>query len=386
MRIVTKYNTGLIFLAGLLFICSCTTSKKLNSHSSSAIRELKFLGEYNLPGGREFKNTWVGGLSGIDYDVKRDLYYMICDDPSSKGPTRFYTAKIKVSEKGIDTVYIVDMTILLNRNGAPYADITKDRLHSADVEAMRYDAKRDELVRSSEGQRFIRGGIEELEDPDIVIMDRVGHYKDSFELPPNMHIQSAEKGPRHNEVFEGLDFDENYSHLFVSLESPIYEDGLRAAGGDSTAWIRILKFNRSLKHCVAQYAYKVDAVPYPPVSPGGSVINGVSDILYVGDNRFVVIERGYSAGRGPSDIRVYLADAKGAEDISSLSLKEQPPKVPLSRKLLVNMDNLGIYIDNIEGVTFGPLLSNGHRTLIFVSDDNFSPKQKSQFLLFEIIP
>lgn len=50
------------------------------------------------------------------------------------------------------------------------------------------------------------------------------------------------------------------------------------------------------------------------------------------------------------------------------------------------MDDLDRYIDNIEGVTFGPILPNGHRTLIFVADNNFSGRQKTQFLLFEVIP
>ncbi len=48
------------------------------------------------------------------------------------------------------------------------------------------------------------------------------------------------------------------------------------------------------------------------------------------------------------------------------------------------MDDLGRYVDNIEGITFGPTLPNGHRTLIFVADNNFSPLQKTQLLLFEV--
>ncbi|MEI9809161.1 MAG: hypothetical protein WDO16_15590 [Bacteroidota bacterium] len=35
------------------------------------IREIRFLGEYILPSGIQFKNTSVGGLSGIDYDPGR---------------------------------------------------------------------------------------------------------------------------------------------------------------------------------------------------------------------------------------------------------------------------------------------------------------------------
>ena len=48
------------------------------------------------------------------------------------------------------------------------------------------------------------------------------------------------------------------------------------------------------------------------------------------------------------------------------------------------MDDLGIYIDNIEGITFGPILPDGKRSLLFVADNNFNPLEKTQFLLFEI--
>ena len=43
-------------------------------------------------------------------------------------------------------------------------------------------------------------------------------------------------------------------------------------------------------------------------------------------------------------------------------------------------------LENIEGICFGPKLPNGHSTLIFVSDNNFSQSQRTQFLAFEIIP
>ena len=38
-----------------------------------------------------------------------------------------------------------------------------------------------------------------------------------------------------------------------------------------------------------------------------------------------------------------------------------------------------------KGMTFGPILANGHRSLIFVSDNNFNTKEKTQFLMFEVI-
>jgi hypothetical protein len=48
------------------------------------------------------------------------------------------------------------------------------------------------------------------------------------------------------------------------------------------------------------------------------------------------------------------------------------------------MDDLGIYTDNVEGMTLGPELPNGHKTLIFVADNNFSKDEITQFFLFEI--
>jgi len=53
----------------------------------------------------------------------------------------------------------------------------------------------------------------------------------------------------------------------------------------------------------------------------------------------------------------------------------------ISIKLLLNMDDPGIYIDNIEGVTFGPTRPNGKRTLFFVSDNNFNSFKKTDFII-----
>jgi hypothetical protein len=378
----------LLFVFGMALVTGCSSSHKIaGSRSAGDIHEIRFMNEFVLPNAMSFKGTTVGGLSGIDYDSNKDIYYMISDDPSSHGPSRFYTAKIPIGKKGIDSVEIADVTILKDSRGQPYPDITKDRIHSADLEAIRYDPTRDEMVWSSEGQRVIKNGKKELQDPAITIIGRNGFFKDSFELPANMHIQAEEKGPRHNSVFEGVTFDENYRNVFVSVEDAIYEDGPRAGiGKDSSAWVRILKFDRKTKKQTAQYAYEIDPVPYPADPPGAFKVNGISDILYIGNNKLLVIERAFSTGRTESDVRLYIADLKNAEDVSSVSsLKSQPSKRPVTKKLLLDMNSTGRFIDNVEGVTFGPLLSDGHRSLIFVVDDNFDKRQKSQFFLFEVL-
>ena len=48
----------------------------------------------------------------------------------------------------------------------------------------------------------------------------------------------------------------------------------------------------------------------------------------------------------------------------------------------IDLDVLGLTLDNLEGMTLGPRLPNGDRALIIMSDNNFTPGQVSQFLLF----
>ena len=54
------------------------------------------------------------------------------------------------------------------------------------------------------------------------------------------------------------------------------------------------------------------------------------------------------------------------------------------KKLVLNLDDLGIPLDNVEGLTFGPRLRDGRQTVVLVSDNNFAASQFTQFLLFAL--
>jgi hypothetical protein len=43
-------------------------------------------------------------------------------------------------------------------------------------------------------------------------------------------------------------------------------------------------------------------------------------------------------------------------------------------------------VDNLEGMSWGPTLANGHRSLVLISDDNFSADEVTQLLAFEVLP
>jgi hypothetical protein len=373
-------NFARIFSLSLLIV-SCATQKTITLSNSS---QLKFIGEYDVPFNYSFQNTTVGGLSGIDYDSKKNIYYLICDDRSAINPARFYTAKIYLNKNGIDRVQFISVNNLLQQNGKVYPELKQDPFHTPDPEAIRYNAKTKQAVWSSEGERIVKKDTVVLEDPAITIISTNGKYIDSFALPSNMHINETRKGPRQNGVFEGMSFINNYKNLIVSVEEPLFEDGARAGLNDSSAWIRMIRYNVKTKAPIAQYAYQIDPVAYPAIPSSAFKINGVPDILAINEHQLLVIERSFSSGRKPSTIKIYLAELNGATDVSNTASLKTGSFIPISKKLLLNMDDLGIYIDNVEGVTFGPKLSNGHQTLIFVSDNNFSEQEKTQFLLFEI--
>lgn len=374
-------------LACAFISLSCNVQKAGQQQQTvGSIASLKLLGEYDLPHNQSFKTTTIGGLSGIDYDAANDLYYIISDDRSAMNPARFYTAKIFANSRGIDSVVFADVKYLRQKDSSVYPNKNQNPQATPDPEAIRYNSKTHELVWSSEGERIVNNKTTVLENPAITNMTAGGKYIDTFPLPPQLLMSAKEEGPRQNGVLEGLSFADNYQTLFASVEEPLYQDGPRAMLQDTTAWIRILKYNVAAKKPLAQYAYRLEPVAYAATPSDGFKINGVPDILWMGGDQLLVIERSYSTGRLSCTIRIFEADLHGATDIAGYaSLKENKSFAPATKKLLLNMDSMGIYIDNVEGMTFGPTLPNGHKTLVLVSDNNFDMLEKTQFFLFEIM-
>ncbi len=354
---------------------------------NKGIGRLKLIGEYDVPHNQLFKGTTIGGLSGIDYDASTGLYYLICDDRSAINPARFYTAKLYFDENKIDSVVFVNVTTLLQQNEQPYPGIQQDSKRTPDPEALRYNPRTQQMIWTSEGERIVRAKDTILQNPAITIISPDGKYIDTFSLPINVKMQSIEKGPRQNGVLEGMSFTNNYKTMFASMEEPLYEDGPRANTTPNSAWARIYRFNMNTRKNTAQYAYPLDPVAYAPTPADAFMVNGIPDILDAGNNCLIVLERSFSTGRLPCTIKLFLADLNGATNIKrNASLKKKAPAKPVRKQLLLNMDSLGMYVDNVEGITFGPTLPNGHKTLVLVADNNFQVFEKTQFFVFELLP
>ncbi|MCH5721257.1 esterase-like activity of phytase family protein [Niabella hibiscisoli] len=184
-----------------------------------------------------------------------------------------------------------------------------------------------------------------------------------------------------------MSFSRDYRYLWASMEGAIHEDGPLASAAYANAPVRFTKFDVKSKRAVGQYGYLLDAIAAEPIPKTAFSINGIPEILNISNNRFLVLERSFSTGVENCVIKIYLADFSQATNVSTTkSLYRNTNYKPATKKLLFNFNALERYIDNVEGITFGPVLPNGHASLILIADNNFNPKEKQQVFLFEIIP
>lgn len=338
---------------------------------------LQYLGQIGLAPNTTFDGTTIGGLSGISYDAGRDCYYVISDDRSASGPARFFTVRLSVSDRGVDDVTVSAVHPLLDEGGRPFAPRSFDAsppVVPPDPEGIAFDGGRQRLYWSSEGERRPggpRGAV--LADPWVRIAGLDGSYLGRFALPPEMAMSDQRTGPRRNTTLEGLTVSPDGGSLFAAMEGPGYDDGA-LPDRQHGALTRITAYRiDSGADPVAQYAYPLE----PATGPADS--NGLTDLVALSDTEFLVIERAFSAR---PTVRLYRAEIGGATDVLGLPALAGEAVTPMTKTLLADLSTTpGLDpLDNIEGITLGPRLPDGRQTVVLVSDDNFSPRQVTQFV------
>lgn len=379
-----------LLLGGLAAVATVTSALPAQAaaarHHPPATIALSYLGEQELPNALQFQGTTVGGLSAISYDAKRHQYLLISDDRSAKNPARFYTAKIAASIAGLQSVTLTGTHPLLQADGSVFPPTvvtgTTTTSLAPDPEGLAVDPKHDRFAWSSEGERIVSPTAPAvLEDPWVRTATLTGRYVNQYALAPQLHMNAQPVGPRQNQVLEGLSFTPDGRELWSAMEDPIYQDGADPTPQHG-ALVRVTQLDPKRHLPVAQYAYRLQPLFATPPSSEPTDTNGLSDITALGGGRFLVIERAYVAG--VDRIRIYLADDHAATDVLARDSTDTAHVTPMHKRLLVDLaDVKGLpRIDNVEGITLGPRLSDGRRLLLLVSDDNFSTSQVTQFIAF----
>jgi len=348
---------------------------------------LDFINEYKLPK-QKFENTPVGGLSGLTYDRMENTFYAISDDRSEFAPARFYALKLKFSSEpehpNLENVEVIGVDFLKDKTGNTYPK------GEVDPEGIALTGDRTVLI-SSEGVTS-KGIPPFIDEFDLL----TGKWLRSLPIPQryffepkkesnsnqNQPSKSEPQGVRDNLGFESLtvirDSIGDPYRVFTITENALAQDTQPDESQPSESRFLHYLVGNIAPLIVAEHRYPVEAMT-PPVTQ-----IGVNDLVALDrGGHFLTLERSNSTA-GLS-AKIWQIATGSADDTSSIKRFRSSPNVRSIRKnLVLDLATLGIKLDNLEGMAIGPRLADGSQSLILVSDDNFSDRQFTQFLVFRL--
>lgn len=351
---------------------------------SAAGAQARLLGEKIVPRKLSFRNTTVGGLSGIDRNPCTGEYVLISDDRSVLQPARFYTAAIKVDGAGVHSVDFTGTHPFLQPDGSVYPPASAGDGKVVDPEEVRVDPRSCRYWWAQEGDRPNSASSPVIQ-PSIQFANRSGAYRGELPLPANYRVSMEDRGPRRNKAIEAITFGDTDRVLTSAVEGPLLQDGPEP-DLERGALIRVTQQSRK-GSVLGQFAYPLEKIftapdpssPWPPDTGVPSILAFPED-----PSRYLVLERTWVAGAGYK-IRVYDATTRGATQVRNMDSLAGQKVVPMRKKLVADFHDLGLStVDNTEGMTWGPTLPGGERTLLLVSDDNFADDGVTQVVALGI--
>jgi hypothetical protein len=353
------------------------------------VKSISFLGQATYQTRSLTENgTTVGGLSGITYAPVENRYLAISDDrgtpPNEPGqPPRYYPISLNLSDFSFDSSKVTFGGIipLLRADGTTYPPL------STDTEAIRVTSNSSGVFIASEGQVDGTGQIRTA--PFVNQYSFFGQLRNSLPIPekflPNANTAAnLTRGVRDNLAFESLALTPDNNTLLVATENALVQDG-PAASVSAGSRSRIIRYDLRTGQPTGEFLYNTDPVAVAPIPATGFATAGLVELLAIDNNgqQLLAIERSFSVGvpGTGNSVKIYEIDLGSATNIAAtasliaLSASDLAAIAPVQKRLILDLGdlNLATGLDNIEGITFGPDLANGQRSLILVSDDNFSP-------------
>lgn len=379
-----KFVVNLLLLSTLLTFSACSLPQRVTAEERM-FRDfsLEFVDQYEIPKDK-FQGTVIGGLSAIAYNRAQDLFYVLSDDRSKRSPARFYTFKLTVQQNShqqlqIDSFKPEQVTILLDEQGKPYLP------GKIDPEGLALSPRQSVFI-SSEGNptKNIPPFIAEYELT-------TGQKLSELPLPPHYLAQEkndTSQGIEENLAFESLTINApglpgDPFRVFTATESALLQDKSASLAEGEQVKSRLLHYVVNpvgSPIVVAEHLYLLDSAPIEIIS------NGLTELLALPtEGYFLSLERTFGfTGAGAKIFQVVVGNATDTTNIESLK-GDLAQIQPLRKKLLFDLQDLGIYLDNFEGMTVGPRLPDDSQSLLLISDDNFNDEQINQLLLFRLI-
>lgn len=354
---------------------------------------LEFLGETLVPETTQVDKMPVGGLSGIAYSPKDNLFYTVSDDRSEKAPARFYQFKLKLDPTGkpLDTEF-TNVTTLKDQSGQVYEKGTIDP---------------EGIAITPQGTVWISSEGVAVDDIPPFVQEydiKSGKLLRSLRIPEQYIPRTENKGSKdkkdkkktikrlgiqNNMGFESLTLNANAARLgatepyrlFTAAENALEQDknpDIESIEGDHVRFMHYSLQDQRVD-LVAEYLY-----PLEPKAMGSDKFGLVEMLSLDGAGRFLSLERSFGLlGFKVQLFQTIFAASKDTSMLPSIQGLDTVVK-PAQKELVADLNQLDVVIDNLEGMTLGPRLPDGSQSLIMVSDDNFNKMQKTQILVFRI--
>lgn len=384
---------------------------------------LELLDVYTMPR-QTFEDTPVGGLSAIAYEPSSNRLYALSDDRGNGAPPRFYTLHLELDQSDADAPHITDVaveavTFLTQDDGSPYPNNTIDPegialSPSGTLYISSEGVARDQIAPfvnefdATTGQQISRLPIPQRYIPQPMTAES------NPAAETNLTNTSASGSPllqgvQDNRGFEALALSAAGSgagrlepfRIFAAIEEPLSQD-LRTNNDNANGAIGTLNDQplgeagttsepspqpgRLLHYLVGEDRATLLAEHLYPIESKalGDTNTGLVELLTLGQGGyFLSLERSF--GLLGFSAKLYQMAIANATDISQM---DSPINInaqqPVYKQLLLDLAELDIPLDNLEGMTLGPQLADGSRSLLLVSDDNFSDDQVTQWLLFRL--
>lgn len=369
MTTVFRFKLGVLLI---FLITSC-------SIQSETTMRLEPIGEVVIPYNYSFKDTPIGGLSGLTYESVSNTFYVISDDRSELAGARFYSFRVQLNEQGKlnkNSIQWKGMTFLKTPSGENYD------LNTIDPEGIAIAP--DSLVYITS-----EGGRSNGKPPFVNAYKKDGTFVRSLPIPEAYWAAKKEKramhGIRTNLAFESLTLTPDGETLYAATENALIQDG-PAADTVSSSPSRIIVYSLSTGNILHEYRYDVNKVFVTGEERGPFAVNGLSDLQAINnEGHLLALDRNYVQEQG-NRIGLYEVRTEGATDIKQVDNMQQYDDSiqPVKKRLVADLSKFGITIDNFEGLTFGPKLPDGSQLLLIVSDNNFSNAQQTLFTAFKL--
>lgn len=366
-----------------------------------------------------FTQARLGGIgSAIEYDARRGRLLMLPDRGPGDGGSAYLT-RYQVFDLGLPSQPPTGTTpiVLAPRLHATHV------FHDQDGGTFPGNSGAYSASPARVGRRYDPEGIRAGPDGTIYVSDEYGPWIDAF-APDGTHLRRLpvptkfaianpdgdadhELPPRNlsgrqaNRGLEGLAITPDGRTLVSILQSPLIQDGaLNAKSKRVGRNIRVL----ALPTGTPAGSASAGTPPYSEQKPDGHsreyvyVLDdaryGVSEALAIDSKRFLVIERDGKAGTEAMFKKIMRLDLSGATDVSNIDSlgPDTLPKgvVSGSKKPFLDLlsPRLGLagetMPEKIEGISWGPDLSDGRRTLLVSTDNDFKPDQPSLIWVFAV--